>query len=57
MFLGTIYQKEENIPNGHNTLPNGYKIYQMAIKYTKWLYNIPNGYKIYQMAIKYTKWL
>jgi hypothetical protein len=30
------------------TLPNGHKIYQMAVKYTKWPLNIPNGHKIYQ---------
>jgi hypothetical protein len=35
-------------------IPNGHKIYHMAIKYTKWPQNIPNGRKIYQMAVKYT---
>jgi hypothetical protein len=48
--------------------PNGHKMYQMAVKYTKWQQNVPNGRKItkwpqnipnghniYQMAIKYTK--
>jgi hypothetical protein len=39
----------------------GHKIYQMAIKYTKWpqKYQMAAkytfGHKIYQMAIKYTK--
>jgi hypothetical protein len=36
-------------------LPNGRKIYQMAVKYTKWPYNMPNVHKIYQMAVKYTR--
>jgi hypothetical protein len=34
----------------------GLNIYQMAMKYTKWPWNIPNGHEIYQMAMKYTKW-
>jgi hypothetical protein len=33
-------------------IPNGHKIDQMVVKYTKWPRNIPNGHKIYQMAIK-----
>jgi hypothetical protein len=43
IFLDTIYQKRR-------------KIYQMAIKLTKWPQNLPNGHKTYQMDIKYTKW-
>jgi hypothetical protein len=35
-------------------IPNGRKIYQMAVKYTKWQLNKPNGRKIFQMTIKYT---
>jgi hypothetical protein len=39
----------ENIPNNHKIgIPNGHKIYQMAVKDTKWPLNIPNGHKIYQ---------
>jgi hypothetical protein len=41
IFLGTLYQNQENIPNYH-------EIYQMATK-------IPNGRKIEQSAIKYTR--
>jgi hypothetical protein len=41
IFLGTTYQKGKNVPNGH-------KIYQMAIKYLKWTLNVRNGHKIYQ---------
>jgi hypothetical protein len=37
IYLGTIYQNGENIPNGH-------KIYQSAIRPE----NGPNGHKIYQ---------
>jgi cytochrome c len=40
-FLGTTKQNGKIIPNDH-------KIYQMAIKYTKWMKNRPNGDKIYQ---------
>jgi hypothetical protein len=53
IFLGAIYQKRGEIYQ--LTLPNGPKIYQMAL-------NIPNGPKIYQMALnipngpKHTKW-
>jgi hypothetical protein len=36
-------------------IPNGNKIYQMAIKYTKWPQNIPNGNKIDEMSINFTK--
>jgi hypothetical protein len=32
--------------------PNGCKIYQMVVKYTKWLENIPNGGKMDQMVVK-----
>jgi hypothetical protein len=38
---------DPNIPNGEN-VPNGHKLYQTAISYTKRPYNIPNGRKIYQ---------
>jgi hypothetical protein len=41
IFRGTIYQNGENIPNDH-------KIYQSALKYTKWPENGPNGHKIYK---------
>jgi hypothetical protein len=54
-FLTQKYQNWENyskwpqsIPNGRKNLPNGRKIYQMAIKlpndqtYTKWLQKLPN---------------
>jgi hypothetical protein len=38
----------KNIPtrpqNMAKNIPNGNKIYQMAIKYTKRQYNIPNGH-------------
>jgi hypothetical protein len=37
-------------------IPNNYKIYQIATKYTKLPQNIPNCNKIYQIAIKWTKW-
>jgi hypothetical protein len=33
---------------GARMYQNGRKIYQMAIKYTKWQLNRPNGHKIYQ---------
>jgi hypothetical protein len=39
IFLGTIYQREKNIPDNH-------KIYQCP-------QNIPNCFKIIQMAINY----
>jgi hypothetical protein len=44
-FLVKNTKKEENVPNDH-------KVYQMAMKYTKWLIleNLPNGHKIYQMV-------
>jgi hypothetical protein len=29
-------------------IPNGLKIHQMALKYTKWPEEIPNGHEIYQ---------
>jgi hypothetical protein len=36
IFLGTTYQKGKNLPNNHKichqNMPNGSKIYQMAIK-------------------------
>jgi hypothetical protein len=41
IFLGAAYQNRKNVPNN-------YKMYQIAIKYTKWLQNLPNGRKIYQ---------
>jgi hypothetical protein len=41
----------KNVPN----IPNGHKICQMAIKYTKLPQNIPNCHKIYQNDTKYTK--
>jgi hypothetical protein len=40
-FLIQIYQIGKNITNDH-------KLYQTAINYTYWPYNIPNGHKIYQ---------
>jgi hypothetical protein len=56
-FFGTTYPNWKNVPNNHTKhIPNGHKIFQMAIKYTKWPQNISNGHKIYQMATKYTKW-
>jgi hypothetical protein len=39
-FLIQTYQIGKNITNDH-------KLYQMALNYTKWPYNIPNGHKIY----------
>jgi hypothetical protein len=42
IFLGTTYQKGENIPNN--------------LRYSKWLQNIPNSRKINQMTVKWTKW-
>jgi hypothetical protein len=39
-----------------NHVPNDHKMYQMAIKYSKWSQNIPNGLKIFQMVSKYIKW-
>jgi hypothetical protein len=48
IFLGTTHQ------NGKN-LPNGYKIYQMATKYTKWLQNIPKREKYTKWDTKYAK--
>jgi hypothetical protein len=30
------------------TIPNDHKLYQKAIKYTKWPLNIPNSHKLYQ---------
>jgi hypothetical protein len=36
-----MYQNGENIPNNH-------KIYQSALKYTKWPENGSNGHKTYQ---------
>jgi hypothetical protein len=50
---GTIYQIGENTQNEH-------KIYQSAIKHTKWPENGPNGYKIYlylplQDPLKFTQ--
>jgi hypothetical protein len=42
-----------NFTNRPQPLPNGQKLYQMAVKYSKWPQNIPNGRKIFQMAIKY----
>jgi hypothetical protein len=47
IFLGATYQDGENIPKDR-------KIYQLAVKYTKWPQNVPNGHKMYQMAVKYT---
>jgi hypothetical protein len=40
-FLVQTYQIGKNITNDH-------KLYQTAINYTKWRYNIPKGHKIYQ---------
>jgi hypothetical protein len=37
IFLGATYQKGKNTQN----VPNGHKMYQLAVKYTKWLENIP----------------
>jgi hypothetical protein len=42
IFLGPSIPKREKIPNEHKLgIPNGYKIYQKALKYSKWSYNIP----------------
>jgi hypothetical protein len=41
-FFGTTY------PNGKIYIPNGHKMYQMAIRYTKKLSITPNGHKMYQ---------
>jgi hypothetical protein len=38
-FLTQYTKTGENIPNYHN----GLKIYQMAVKYSKFSYNIPTG--------------
>jgi hypothetical protein len=50
-FLVQTYQIGENIPNDHKLhIPNGHKLYQMALKYSKWSYNIPKfprPFKIY----------
>jgi hypothetical protein len=38
IFLGATYQNRKNIPKwGEIYLPKGHIVYQMAIKYTKWL--------------------
>jgi hypothetical protein len=34
-------------------IPNGHKIFQMSVKYTKWPYNIPNVRKIHHGHIIY----
>jgi hypothetical protein len=34
-FLVQTYQNGKN--NGTQTIPNGHKVYQMAVKYSKWL--------------------
>jgi hypothetical protein len=39
--LVPTFQIGKNITNDH-------KLYQAAINYAKWPYNIPNGHKIYQ---------
>jgi hypothetical protein len=44
IFLDTIYQHWENIPNYN-------KIYQMAIKYNNCPKNLSNGLKIDQMSV------
>jgi hypothetical protein len=36
IFLGTIYQSGENIPNDYIITQNGQKIYPMVVKYSKW---------------------
>jgi hypothetical protein len=41
IFLGTLYQNGENIPNDNKNIPNGHEISQMPV-------NISNGNKIYQ---------
>jgi hypothetical protein len=38
----------KNIPKLPQNVPNGDKIYQMAVKYSEWPQNIPNGHKIFQ---------
>jgi hypothetical protein len=51
IFHFTTYQNGQNIPKDHQItikIPNGHKIYKMAIQYTKWPYNKQNGHKIYQ---------
>jgi hypothetical protein len=36
-----------NIPKREKIFQNGHKIYEMAIKFTKWQKNRRNGHKIY----------
>jgi hypothetical protein len=52
IFLDTIHQNGENVPNYH------YVDYQMAIIYTKFtLRRLPNGNKMYQIiTTEITKW-
>jgi hypothetical protein len=33
IFLGTTYQNRENIPKQPQNIPNGHKIYAIAVKY------------------------
>jgi hypothetical protein len=48
IFLGKTYQNGENLPTYHN-------IYQMSIKYTKWLFSRPNVYNVYHHLLPITR--
>jgi hypothetical protein len=41
IFLGPNIPKREKYNKWPQTIPNGHKVYQMAMKYSKWSYNIP----------------
>jgi hypothetical protein len=36
IFLGTTYQNGNKLPKSPQNIPNGHKIYEMAVKYTEW---------------------
>jgi hypothetical protein len=40
-FVVQTYQNGKDVPNDHTLIPNGHKLYQMAVKYSKWSKNIP----------------
>jgi hypothetical protein len=48
IFLGTTYQKGENVPNYHKIIQNGPEPYQNVVKYSKYIKQyIPRSSKIY----------